>query len=489
MLQETSEEKNHKMKIDSQKFYSNNDSNELFQQNSSYDTKNSIKEEDDEFQDAIFEEETLLIFEKKKLEESLEVVPRQRRIQIPQRPNNNINCIELLKNCVGKSIDDIPIPFNYREPISMLQRLVEEIEYTDLLDKASQCSNQWEQMAYVAAFSVSCYCTTPRTYKPFSSLLGETYEYDCSRDSSEDVIGWKAIAEQVSLVPPKIALNVESTKHDWHLFHEFSMTSKFRLNFLQVIPTCTTHLVFKNSRNHYTWNKVNTFVRNLVVGKLWVENIGDLDIVNHTTKDVCHLKYSPSNFFSTKSANKVNGMITDSNNFVKYIINGTWTDQIEAAVVLEPEELYQQSTFKTGPPKVLWKKKEISYAFIYFIIDRILFLMLFVFQKRLAIQNMYNFTDFTVKLNEPENNVAPTDSRKRPDQRLMENALWDEAYKENSRLEDKQRTRVKNQKPFEPVWFEKIIEPFTNQSIYVLKKESYWIHKNRKDWSVCPNIF
>ncbi len=370
--QKISYKKNHidsqiEMKPDFKQFHSNNDN----------ETKNKTKEDslisdelvenlqqDDDFQDAIYEEETLLIFENKKLKESIEnsgkIAARQRRTQIPQRPNNHINCIELLKNCVGKSIDEIPIPFNYREPISMLQRIVEEIEYTDLLDKASKCSNQWEQMTYVAAFSVSCYGTTPRTYKPFNSLLGETFEYDCSKDSSEDGVGWKAIVEQVSLVPPKIALNVESTTHDWHLYHEFSMSSKFRLNYLQVIPTCTTHLVFKNSGSHYTWNKVNTFVRNLVVGKIWVENIGDLDIVNHTTKDVCHLKYSPSNFFSTKSANRVNGVVRDSNNFVQFVINGTWTDQIEAAVVLEPEELCQQTTFKTGSPKLLWKKKEIS---------------------------------------------------------------------------------------------------------------------------------
>ena len=33
---------------------------------------------------------------------------------------------------------------------------------------------------------------------------------------------------------------------------------------------------------------------------------------------------------------------------------------------------------------------------------------------------MYNFSLFSVQLNEPESNVAPTDSRFRPDQRLME---------------------------------------------------------------------
>lgn len=39
--------------------------------------------------------------------------------------------------------------------------------------------------------------------------------------------------------------------------------------------------------------------------------------------------------------------------------------------------------------------------------------------------------------------MAPSDSRKRPDQRLMENGLWDEANDEKLRLEEKQRTARK----------------------------------------------
>lgn len=56
---------------------------------------------------------------------------------------------------------------------------------------------------------------------------------------------------------------------------------------------------------------------------------------------------------------------------------------------------------------------------------------------------MYNFTELAVQLNEPEPNVAPTDTRLRPDQRLMEEAKWDDANKEKLRLEEKQRVRRK----------------------------------------------
>lgn len=38
-----------------------------------------------------------------------------------------------------------------------------------------------------------------------------------------------------------------------------------------------------------------------------------------------------------------------------------------------------------------------------------------------------------------EEGIAPTDSRLRPDQRLMENGFWVEANAEKIRLEEKQR--------------------------------------------------
>lgn len=52
---------------------------------------------------------------------------------------------------------------------------------------------------------------------------------------------------------------------------------------------------------------------------------------------------------------------------------------------------------------------------------------------------MYFFSDLALTLNEPEDRVAPTDSRLRPDQRLMESGRWDEANVEKQRLEEKQR--------------------------------------------------
>ena len=83
---------------------------------------------------------------------------------------------------------------NFNEPLSMLQRLTEEMEYSDLLGKAAASTNSLEEMCYVAAFTISSYSTTSaRTGKPFNPLLGETYEMDRSLEE-----GWRCLAEQVS---------------------------------------------------------------------------------------------------------------------------------------------------------------------------------------------------------------------------------------------------------------------------------------------------
>jgi hypothetical protein len=108
---------------------------------------------------------------------------------------------------------------------------------------------------------------------------------------------------------------------------------------------------------------------------------------------------------------------------------------------------------------------------------------------------MYNFTKFAIELNEIEALTAPTDSRLRPDQRLMEEAEWDGANKLKVQLEEKQRAKRKEnelkgikESDHEPTWFEKKLDPTTNQLVYAYKNE-YWSCKEKQRWDKCPNIF
>jgi hypothetical protein len=54
---------------------------------------------------------------------------------------------------------------------------------------------------------------------------------------------------------------------------------------------------------------------------------------------------------------------------------------------------------------------------------------------------MHNFTRFAIELNEPDPKVPPTDSRRRIDQRVMEEGDWTKANSLKQQLEATQRHR------------------------------------------------
>ena len=119
--------------------------------------------------------------------------------------------------------------------------------------------------------------------------------------------------------------------------------------------------------------------------------------------------------------------MTDKTGKVHGIINGTWDEFIEYAPVVNNTTSVggEKPVLETGPPIQLWRVSPLPPD----------------------AEKMYNFTQFAIQLNDkPENepNLCPTDCRLRPDQRLMEEGLWDEANAEKVRLEDKQRLRRRN---------------------------------------------
>jgi len=54
----------------------------------------------------------------------------------------------------------VALPVTFNEPLSLLQRAAEEIEYFDLLNQAAKSSDPVDRICYVAAFAVSSYAHT-----------------------------------------------------------------------------------------------------------------------------------------------------------------------------------------------------------------------------------------------------------------------------------------------------------------------------------------
>ena len=99
----------------------------------------------------------------------------------------------MLYSSTGKDLSKISMPVSMNEPLSALQRLCEELEYSQLLDQAASCQDPFDRMVYVACFAVSSYALSyyRAGRKPFNPILGETYEF------IQENIGLKFIAEQV----------------------------------------------------------------------------------------------------------------------------------------------------------------------------------------------------------------------------------------------------------------------------------------------------
>ncbi|KAB1272151.1 Oxysterol-binding protein 1 [Camelus dromedarius] len=384
-------------------------------------------------------------------------------------------------NISGASSDiSLDEQVNFNEPLSMLQRLTEDLEYHELLDRAAKCENSLEQLCYVAAFTVSSYSTTVfRTSKPFNPLLGETFELDRLEEN-----GYRSLCEQVSHHPPAAAHHAES-KNGWTLRQEIKITSKFRGKYLSIMPLGSIHCIFHATGHHYTWKKVTTTVHNIIVGKLWIDQSGEIDIVNHKTGDKCNLKFVPYSYFSRDVARKVTGEVTDPSGRVHFALLGTWDEKMDCfkvqPVVGENGGDARQRGHEAEESRVmLWKRNPLPKN----------------------AENMYYFSELALTLNAWESGTAPTDSRLRPDQRLMENGRWDEANAEKQRLEEKQRLARKKREaeamkasedgtpydPYKALWFERKKDPVTKELTHIYRG-GYWECKEKQDWSSCPDIF
>ena len=76
---------------------------------------------------------------------------------------------------------------------------------------------------------------------------------------------------QVSHHPPMYAMHVEHK--DWTVWEEYTVSSRFRGKYVACTPIGCTHVVFHHTGHHYTYNRPLITVHNIIVGKLWVDQV------------------------------------------------------------------------------------------------------------------------------------------------------------------------------------------------------------------------
>ena len=95
----------------------------------------------------------------------------------------------------------------------------------------------------------------------------------------------------------------------------------------------------------------------ILLGKICISNHGDIALVNHTTGDVCQIKYAPPPpYFSKEPHNKVQGVVRDSHGLARCVLEGIVTEQVECSKVLNPIQTEDLKDLSLGKPTLVWKR-------------------------------------------------------------------------------------------------------------------------------------
>ncbi|CAL8306281.1 unnamed protein product [Gadus morhua 'NCC'] len=411
----------------------------------------------------------------------------------PMFPRNSVSIWGILKKCIGLELSKITMPIAFNEPLSFLQRISEYMEHTYLLNKACTLPDSIQRMQAVAAFAVSAVASQwDRTGKPFNPLLGETYEL-----TREDQ-GYRLVSEQVSHHPPVSAFHAESLAGDFVFHGSIYPKLKFWGKSVEAEPKGTITMELLKFNEAYTWSNPFCCVHNIILGSLWIEQYGTVEIINHSTGDKCVLNFKPCGMFG-KELHRVEGYIQDKSKRKHCVIYGKWTEcmwSVDPQTFENHRKNEKKGESRKHRPEEERKENDDSDDMPESQ-DTVSVIPGSTLLWRIASRpthstTMYNFTSFAMSLNEMEPGMEatlpPTDGRLRPDIRAMENGLMDEASREKERLEQKQREsrkeRAKSQEEWSTRWFQQGNNPFTGSPDW-LYTGGYF----NRNYATLPNIY
>eukprot|EP00066_Takifugu_rubripes_P023595 XP_011612861.1 PREDICTED: oxysterol-binding protein-related protein 1-like isoform X2 [Takifugu rubripes] len=412
----------------------------------------------------------------------------------PMFSRNDFSIWSILRNCIGMELSKITMPVIFNEPLSFLQRLAEYMEHTFLVHQANACSDSVERMKCVAAFAVSAVASQwERTGKPFNPLLGETYEL-----VRED-LGFRLISEQVSHHPPVSAFHAEGLKKDFVFHGSIYPKLKFWGKSVEAEPKGIITLELPKYNEVYTWTNPTCCVHNIIVGQLWIEQYGNMEVINHRTGERCFLNFKPCGLFG-RELHKVEGYILDKSKKKMCAVYGKWTECLYA-VDAAAFEAHKKNNKKVTEEKKVREDLEEGSSPVPDSVEPVPGSQLLwrITPRPPNSAQMYSFTCFSMRLNELHQEmvgtIPQTDCRLRPDIRAMENGDIDLASQEKKRLEEKQRTARKSlsksgeewktrSPALGPRWFHQENNPHTISPDWIFSG-GYW----DRNYSQLPDIY
>lgn len=393
---------------------------------------------------------------------SLTPLPTQRVNRRPTVPAPTVqppSLISFLRKNVGKDLTTMSMPVTANEPISLLQRAAEQLEYSTLLDTAAQSSNSGssERLLHIAAFAISTLSLSRvkerAIRKPFNPMLGETFEL-----VREDR-NFRFLAEKISHHPIRMACQAES---DLWTFTQAPMpTQKFWGKSAELVTEGHVRIILHPTGDRFSWAPATCFLRNIIAGEKYVEPVGSMTITNESNGEYATVTFKSKGMFSGRSEDIQVQLFDTYGDEQALGLIGKWTTSL--------------SITEDGAPKAstppIWTAAELPHDA----------------GKR------YGFTTFAASLNEitslEKGKMAPTDSRLRPDQRKAEEGDYDAAEGMKVKLEEGQRKRKReNGEGREPRWFERV--EGVGGEVWRLKvgKESYWEKRGGK-WEGVERVF
>eukprot|EP00210_Caulerpa_lentillifera_P002456 g2354.t1 len=399
------------------------------------------------------------------------------RLPAPQPIQRGFNIWSVLKNAIGRDLTRITMPATINEPLSALQRLVEDFEHVSFLRRAAFCTCPNERLLYITAFVLSSYnAGLLRDCKPFNPLLGETFEW------SNDHIQF--LGEQVSHHPPVSCFTVRgfdaygSGELIYEVHGELELRSKFWGTTINVLPTGRMELFLATTNERFVWNKACISIHNVILGQLWLDFHGEILIRNLTNGGHAKLRLAKARGPQLDRGN-LEGKIIDKSGEEMYTIEGNFTNSVYA----------KKQTMKTLP--LMFDKDEIFHAV----------------ELPTEAAYQYNMTPFAVGLNQltasqRQQSLPKTDSRFRPDVRGLEEGSVNFASNEKLRLEEKQRqarkARKGNGQKYIPMWFSPRRPHDDKEYVRLVDsddppvwqfRDEYWTRKANKNWAGCPDIY
>ncbi|KAF8458141.1 Oxysterol-binding protein-domain-containing protein [Terfezia claveryi] len=393
--------------------------------------------------------------------------PVRRRATVLASTVTPPSLIGFLRKNVGKDLSTIAMPVSANEPTSLVQRLAEQLEYSEVLDAVvSAPKENGERILHITAFAISGFSGARlkerAVRKPFNPMLGETFEL-----VREDK-GFRFLAEKVSHRPVIMACHADAK--EWTFTQSPMPTQKFWGKSAELNTSGRVRIHFPSLGEQYSYTIATSFLRNIIAGEKYVEPVGTMTVHCETTGEKAIATFKVAGMFSGRSEEVSVAAYDAQGQPYAYTLQGKWTESL--SLFTDNSSSFLKKVWTVGS-----------------LVD----------QPNVR----YGFTTFAAQLNEitvmEKGKMAPTDSRLRPDQRMVEEGRIDEAEEAKRQLEEKQRLRRNEMEEareiWQPRWFVKVRE-YADEEVWRIKTKEetgegggYWEQRKEGKWRNVPSIF